>query len=53
MIADVGKHGVYAFADLNQEQQVYESMIHIATGTKVVIEDLKPKPNWIIEDNYD
>ena len=27
-------------------------MIHIAIGTKVVIEDLKPKPNWIIEDNY-
>ena len=47
-----GKHGVYSFADLSQEQQVYESMIHIATGTKVVIEDFKPKANWIIEDNY-
>ena len=27
-------------------------MVHIASGTKVVIEDIKPKPNWVIEDNY-
>ena len=52
MIADFSKHGVYAFSDLDEAQQEYKSMVHIASGTKVVIEDIKPKPNWVIEDNY-
>ena len=40
MIADLSKHGVYAFSDLDEAQQEYKSMVHIASGTKVVIEDI-------------
>ena len=48
MIADVPKHGVYAFSDLDEAQQEYKAMVHIASGTKVVIEDIKPKTNRVI-----
>ena len=52
MIADFAVHGVYAYADLNESEQVYESMIHVASGCKVKMEELRPKPNWVIEDNH-
>ena len=52
MTAEFAKHGVYAFSDLDEDTQEYKAMVHIASGTKVVIEDIKPKTNWVIEDNY-
>ena len=52
MVADFGSHGVFSYADLNEQLGVFESMVHNSSGIKVAIEEVKPKPGWTIECNF-
>ena len=52
MFGDHSKIGVFQYCDLDGQHEEYESMIHVFSGVKVQMDELKPKPSWTIEGNH-